>query len=203
MNSKNLLIVFVKNPVQGKAKTRLAATIGAEAALDVYKELISITEKATSKISDCDLHVYFSSEIDESLWPGKVRFIQQAADLGERMYSAFYNGFELGYHRIVGVGSDLPDLNSETISKGISALSTNDVAFGPSDDGGYYLIGMSQPTPCIFENKKWSTESLLDETTRELSGKSISYSLLETLNDVDTIEDLRSSSLSDKFSEYL
>jgi len=62
---------------------------------------------------------------------------------------------------------------------------------------------MSQPTPCIFENKKWSTESLLDETTRELSGKSISYSLLETLNDVDTIEDLRSSSLSDKFSEYL
>lgn len=203
MNSKDLLIVFVKNPVQGKAKTRLAATIGSEAALKVYKELIRITERETTAVENCDLHVYFSTELDDSLWKGKDQFIQTGEDLGERMYGAFKKGFELGYERIVGVGSDLPDLSAEIISKGLQLLQSKDTVFGPSDDGGYYLIGMSQPTPCIFQNKQWSTETLLDETLSELKESKRSTGLLEVLNDVDTIEDLRTSSLAKMFAELL
>ncbi len=202
MNSKNLLIVFVKNPVKGKAKTRLAATIGPEAALEVYKELISITERETSAVQNCDLHVYFSSECDDTLWSGKNQFIQSGNDLGEKMFDAFHNGFEVGYKRIVGVGSDLPDLSAEVISEGLELLKSNDAVFGPSDDGGYYLIGISKPTPCIFENKQWSTEGLLAETLHELKNKNLSVGLLEVLNDVDTIEDLRASSLATKFAEF-
>ncbi|MFT5858038.1 MAG: rSAM/selenodomain-associated transferase 1 [Flavobacteriaceae bacterium] len=203
MQSTNLLVVFVKNPVKGKAKTRLAATIGDAAALEVYKRLIAITEKATSAVDGCDLHVYFSSETDEKLWSGKEQFVQKGSDLGERMFGAFDHGFNLGYERIAGVGSDLPDLTAETIQKGFKLLEEFDTVFGPSDDGGYYLIGMTKKIRCIFENKAWSTEGLLNDTLTELNREGYSSELLEVLNDVDTVEDLRSSSLAQHFTQHL
>ena len=70
--SENLLIVFVKNIRLGKVKTRLAKTIGNEAAFHVYKELVAITEKATSELN-CDKHIYFSDVIIETTWPNIVR----------------------------------------------------------------------------------------------------------------------------------
>lgn len=203
MNNKNLLVVFVKNPVQGKAKTRLAASIGDAAALEVYKRLIAITEKETSNVVNSDLHVYFSTETDATLWSGKQQFVQQGNDLGERMFDAFEHGFTLGYERIVGVGSDLPDLTAAIISQGLELLKSSDTVFGPSEDGGYYLIGMSKKITCIFENKQWSTETLLRKTLEELTSKEYSTSILETLNDIDTIEDLRASSLAECFSEFV
>lgn len=203
MKSSNLLIVFVKNAVIGKAKTRLAKTIGNEAAFEVYKELIAITERETQNVSNCDLHVFFSSEITEDYWLGQIKFVQQGNDLGERMKSAFIHGFDLGYERIVGVGSDLPDLNAKIIEEGFQLLEKNDAAFGPSEDGGYYLIGMSKMIDCIFENKPWSTEELLEITLSELSEKEMNTGLLVELNDIDTIEDLRNSSLRERFSEFV
>lgn len=203
MNNKNLLVVFVKNPIQGKAKTRLAASIGDPAALKVYRKLIAITERETLAVGDCDLHVYFSNEKDDKLWTGKQQYFQKGTDLGERMYRAFEHGFNLGYERIVGVGSDLPDLTAGIISQGLELLKSFDTVFGPAGDGGYYLVGMSQKIKCIFEHKEWSTEGLLNETLTEIKEKGYSNNLLEVLNDVDTVEDLRTSSLATEFAEYL
>lgn len=200
MQNKNLLIVFVKNAVLGHAKTRLAASIGDHSAFEVYKHLITITERETISLNDSDIHVYFSSEITDELWKGQQKFVQQGADLGARMQDAFQRGFDQGYERIIGVGSDLPDLNAEVMTKGLNALTTNEAVFGPSEDGGYYLIGMSRLISCIFENKPWSTETLLNETVNELHSKNVEVATLKELNDIDTLEDLQASSIADKFS---
>lgn len=200
MQNKNLLIVFVKNAVLGHAKTRLAASIGDESAFEVYKHLIGITERETVSLKDSDIHVYFSSEITDDLWEGQQKFVQQGADLGARMQDAFQRGFDLGYGRIIGVGSDLPDLNAEVMTEGLNALTSNEAVFGPSEDGGYYLIGMNRLISCIFENKPWSTETLLNETLSELQSNNITVASLRELNDIDTIEDLQASSIADAFS---
>lgn len=86
---------------------------------------------------------------------------------------------------------------------GLDALTTNDAVFGPAEDGGYYLIGMNRMIPCIFENKPWSQEELLTVTLNDLKKEGHSVTILQPLNDIDTLEDLRKSSISEQFSKYI
>jgi len=188
--SNKLLIIFVKNIKFGNVKTRLAKTVGDENAFKVYKALVEVTEKATSNIT-IDKRIYFSDAIIEEKWPNDVKAAQKGNDLGERMSNAFKDGFNDGYSEIVLIGSDLPNITENTIKKGFNELKSNEVVFGPADDGGYYLVGLSKFHYCIFGNKAWSTSSLLKETLSELKEKKIEVSLIETLNDIDTFEDLQ------------
>ncbi|TBN05417.1 glycosyltransferase [Hyunsoonleella flava] len=187
--SKELVIVFVKNIKLGKVKTRLAKTIGDLGAFEVYKELVEITEKATAKV-EADKRIYFSDVIIDEKWKGFDKYVQEGSDLGIRMKNAFTKGFEDGYERIVLIGSDLPDINASHIKNGLKALETSQTVFGPAVDGGYYLIGLSKIHDCVFDNKPWSQSNLLQITVQELKSKNINYSILETLNDIDTFEDL-------------
>lgn len=196
---RDLVIVFAKNILLGKVKTRLAASIGDERAFEVYKYLVEITERETKRLEDADVHIYFSDVVIDDKWPGKPKFVQQGNDLGERMLDAFERGFGMGYERIIGVGSDLPDLTAEIMQQGLDALDTADTVFGPASDGGYYLLGMRTPIREIFRNKAWSTSSLLDATVQELRELGKSCALLSELNDVDTAEDLHASSIAPLF----
>lgn len=195
---KKLLIIFVKNPELGKVKTRLASSIGDEEALKVYRKLLSITEKAAAQLNSIDVRVYFTSSIDKSLFKESSYYLQSDGDLGEKMMNSFNVGFEDGYNQIVGIGSDLPDLSSSILEEAFEVLNLQDTVFGPAKDGGYYLLGMKQLHRCIFENKPWSTEQLLNLTLKELEAQNISSHLLQELNDIDTIEDLEQSSLRKK-----
>ena len=187
--SKNLLIVFVKNIILGKVKTRLAKTIGNDAAFSIYSELVAITEKATTKVKT-DKHIYFSDEVISSKWKNDKKLVQKGADIGIRMQNAFQHGFDKGYENIILIGSDLPNISKEIIETGFEKLQQNDVVFGPAEDGGYYLIGMSKMNTSIFENKPWSQSDLLAVTLQELEAQNQSVELIETLNDIDTFEDL-------------
>jgi hypothetical protein len=188
--SKKLLIIFVKNIKLGKVKTRLAKTVGDENAFTIYKALVEVTEKATSTIN-VDKRIYFSDAIIDEKWPNDYKTIQKGANLGERMSNAFHDGFDDGYTKIVLIGSDLPNITKNVIHEGFRSLIQNDIVFGPAEDGGYYLVGMSKFHKCIFKNKAWSTPNLLEETLAELKQKKIEVSLIETLNDIDTFEDLQ------------
>lgn len=184
-----LVIVFVKNIKLGTVKTRLAKTIGDLGAFEVYSELVKITENAT-KALDIDKRIYFSSTLVDTMWKTDFKTVQNGTDLGERMRNAFKDGFDAGYKRIVLIGSDLPDINATYIKKGIESLASNDVVFGPAEDGGYYLVGLSKMNTSIFTNKPWSQWNLLKETLKELRENNVSFSTLDTLNDIDTYEDL-------------
>lgn len=190
--NKTLVIVFVKNIKLGKVKTRLAKTIGNQAAFEVYSALVKITESATITMSS-DKRIYFSESIIDSKWKGCQKAVQEGESLGDRMKNAFITGFKDGYDRIVLIGSDLPDINARHIENGLQALKQHDVVFGPAIDGGYYLVGLSKMHKAIFENKPWSQSNLLDTTLTELSNNNVSFSLLEALNDIDTFEDLEAS----------
>ncbi len=184
-----LVIVFVKNIKLGTVKTRLAKTIGDFGAFEVYSELVKITEKATEQL-DIDKRIYFSNTAVDTMWKNDFKTVQNGADLGERMLNAFKDGFDAGYKKIVLIGSDLPEINSTHIKKGIEALNSSEVVFGPAEDGGYYLVGLSKMNTAIFTNKPWSQPNLLKETLQELQELNVSVSTLDTLNDIDNYEDL-------------
>ncbi len=187
------LLIFIKNPELGKAKTRLAATIGDEKALEVYKQLLNHT-RITVKQVNANRQVHYSSFIDDNdewntgFFERKLQ--NQSLDLGVRMASAFTSAFAEGNSSVLIIGSDLPHLSAELIEEGFDQLQKNDVVIGPSDDGGYYLLGMNSMHNTLFENKKWSTNSVLKETIESVEELNLGYHLLPSLFDVDTEADL-------------
>ena len=189
--SKNLLLIFTRNPELGKVKTRLAKTIGAEKALAIYKFLLAHTKKVTEKIA-CDKAVYYSVKVrEDDLWNGEIyqKKQQLGEDLGIRMQNAFQNAFANGYEKVLIVGSDLIDLSEEIIENGFLQLASNDVVIGPAEDGGYYLLGMKSVHPNVFKNKNWGTSSVREETLNDLKDKKVH--LLNELNDADVLDDIK------------
>ncbi|WP_339606980.1 TIGR04282 family arsenosugar biosynthesis glycosyltransferase [uncultured Roseivirga sp.] len=189
---KALLIIFVKNPVLGRAKTRLAATIGEEAALAIYKRLLERTKSITQPLA-VDKTVFYDQVLGENdLWSegGFSKNLQSNGDLGEKMLAAVQSAFQQNYERICIIGSDCYDLTTETLEQGFSALEKHDAVIGGAVDGGYYLIGMNRLITDVFQNKKWSTEEVFPSTIQDFKNKGLSYFELPVLNDVDTEEDL-------------
>ena len=192
---KELIIVFVRNPQLGKVKTRLAHSIGSQKALNVYKWLLEHTYNVLCNCN-CDCAVFYSEQIDNNgLWneKGFKKFIQKGNTLGEKMNNAFEKGFEIGYQKIIILGSDLPDLNCDLIQNAFTKLTLNDYVIGPSEDGGYYLLGMKKLNSALFKNKKWSTNSVFNDTLNDIENSEIG--MLPLLNDIDTFEDLKKSKL--------
>lgn len=188
---RHALIIFSKNVVPGKVKTRLAATIGHDAALKVYQQLLHHTKIITQKIN-ADKFVYYSDEIvHDDLWNhGFIREQQKGLDLGERMMKAFEEVFHQGYSKVIIIGTDCPSLNEIMIEEAFDKLKGTDVVIGPAYDGGYYLLGMKKLYSCLFKNIQWSTSSVFRETIQIFNGENINYSLLQKLHDVDEEKDL-------------
>ena len=189
--NNNLIIVFVRSPELGKVKTRLARSIGDQSALNIYKILLKHTAAVLRDLS-FDKVVYFSEKIDNNdFWENSLfeKKLQKGADLGERMHHAFDTAFNKGYKKVLIIGSDLFDLTSSLIISAFKALETYDISIGPSLDGGYYLLGMKKLQPEVFKNKKWGTDSVLENTLQDLKKQKIK--LLKALNDIDTLEDLQ------------
>ena len=191
VNSKELLIIFTRNPVLGMCKTRLAAKVGNQVALDIYKFLLKHTSTITK---DLLVHkqVYYSDGIwEDDIWDNLIfdKRLQQGTDLGERMSNAFLKGFEEGFKKIIIIGSDMFDLGKKDLENAFNALNHNDYVIGPAFDGGYYLLGMNSYTDRVFRNKDWGKDSVFEETMQNLKNEKVF--LLETKNDIDRFEDLK------------
>jgi rSAM/selenodomain-associated transferase 1 len=192
MSRDQRIIIFTKNPELGKCKTRLAATIGDKAALSIYEQLLDYTISFCKKLS-FPKKVYYSSEIpDLDRWSlsGFYKDKQVDGDLGDRMKAAFQNEFSDGAKSVVIIGTDCAQINETDIQEAFKSLFQHDVVIGPADDGGYYLLGMNYLIPELFENKSWSTERLIGETTATLQEKDIDFLLLQEKSDIDYEEDL-------------
>lgn len=190
-NSKNLLLIFTRNPELGKGKRRLAATIGDQAAFNIYKFLLDHTVTITKNLY-AEKQVYYSEEIwEDDIWDNKkfAKKLQTGDDLGARMANAFQEGFQNEYQKIIIIGSDMLDLSQEDLEAAFKALEKNDFVIGPAEDGGYYLLGMKKFMPELFKNKSWGTETVLKDTLADLENETTT--LLETKNDVDYYEDIK------------
>jgi hypothetical protein len=189
--TKNLLLIFTRNPELGKCKTRLAKTIGDQNALTVYTMLLRHTAAATKNLS-CDKAVYYSIKVREKdCWDDTIyqKYAQNGADLGIRMSNAFAESFRKGYEKVLIIGSDLYDLSPTHIEQAFEQLDTHDVVIGPALDGGYYLLGMNYLHPKLFQNKEWGTANVRKATLDDLKNHRVYQ--LELLNDIDTFDDIK------------
>ena len=190
---KKALLIFAKNPVDGKVKTRLAATIGKEQTLFIYQKLIDHTIAVTKELS-VDKIVFYSDFIDKKdNWNNALfqKKLQSGNDLGERMKNAFKSSFTAGYEKVVIIGTDCYDLTETIINKAFESLNENDVVIGPAEDGGYYLLGIKKFLPQFFENIEWSTDKVFDQTIAVCNTLGLSTFLLQELNDIDDEDDLK------------
>ncbi|HEX8331862.1 MAG TPA: TIGR04282 family arsenosugar biosynthesis glycosyltransferase [Segetibacter sp.] len=191
MNSA--LIIFVRNPVLGKVKTRIAKDLGDEAALEIYKKLLSHTHSITSHLQ-IDRYVFYADYInDNDLWELSLynKELQTGDHLGERMYNAFELLFKKGYSKVCVIGSDCVELTDHVINEAFSILDNKNSVIGPTYDGGYYLLGMSSLIRQLFQGKNWSTDTVCSDTIENLSNLNYTYSLLPVLSDVDNAEDCK------------
>ncbi len=197
MSSKPVICLFVKPPVPGRVKTRLARELGAEQACRVYRSLV---EPIVAAIHDCGLPLtlFFGGELSEQL-PESWRCHalswcrQEGADLGERMTNAFLRLFAEGHRKVLLCGSDIVGLDECYLQKAAAVLERSGMVIAPAHDGGYCLIGctVERFSPAIFEQISWSTDQVLDQTLYRCRSAGLAPAILDTLQDIDTLTDLK------------
>lgn len=189
------LIVFVKNPIPGAVKTRLQTRYAPERVAALYAAFVrDVLERAESVAVDRRVIAYdpprAESEV-RALCGGQWQYIPQArADLGTRMHDALVRQRDAGATATVLIGTDIPSLPPYHIARAFDLLRTKDVVLGPSTDGGYYLVGVSQPAPEIFERVEWSTPKVFSQTVDRVQRAGKTLGLVPPWFDVDTPDEL-------------
>lgn len=194
--NENCILLFVKYPVAGQVKTRLAEHVGQNVATDLYKSFVAdiLTTLHTLSVNFKIVFCPPDAENQFQQWLGeKYSYAPQIGlDLGQRMKNAFLQAFNEGFNKVVIIGSDSPDLPAEYLELAFKAFKTNDVVLGPSSDGGYYLIGFVKDkfSPEVFERICWSTENVFEQTINTLKHSKHKLYVLPLWHDIDTSADL-------------
>jgi uncharacterized protein len=190
--SKEALLIFVKKPEPGKVKTRLAKSIGDEKAIMIYHHLLGRTLEITRGLLQDKFVFYHPEIVYNDLWAeeGYYKRQQASGNLGEKMKAGFHSLFQQGYGRVCVIGSDCYTLTTGILEDAFNSLNEHDVCIGPSEDGGYYLLGMKRLHSDFFTNKTWSTNSVFTATMADAARLNLSVCRLPILNDVDNIDDL-------------
>lgn len=193
----NELGVFAKFWEPGRVKTRLAAAIGDERSSQIYQCFVETLLERLQGAADRQIIAYtpavkqaaFDQLVDGTNWQVEP---QSDGDLGERMSQFFSVRFQGGATKVVLLGSDSPTIPQRFVAQAFHELDTNELVFGPTEDGGYYLVGMRQPIVEVFRDISWSTPSVWEETLERASAinKRESLAMLPTWYDVDTLADL-------------
>jgi Uncharacterized protein conserved in bacteria len=202
------LIIFAKNPIPSKVKTRLTPYINPTEAAELYKAFITDITCNTHKLKCDQVTIAYTPSNAEaafhSICGQSVDYLPQKGDnLGERMKNAFIYSFDNGSKRTVIIGTDSPTLPSSYIQKAFDALKEVPVTVGPTFDGGYYLIGLSGQNDAIFDGIDWSTSKVFGQTLTRIQAINKQLYVLPPWYDVDTpdnLEFLRSHILSMKMS---
>jgi rSAM/selenodomain-associated transferase 1 len=188
------LIVFLKPPGEG-SKTRLARDVGNAEARTINKQLVKHTLHVINGVNAFKyifLTAPFPGKINLPKHTFSIRY-QQGNDLGERMHNAFTEVFDAGVSRAVIIGSDNIQVIPPLLNDAFEALLAGDMVIGPSNDGGYYLLGLNEPQPSLFEAVQWSTDSVLETTLAKAATANMNVIQLETLADIDHWADLEAS----------
>jgi uncharacterized protein len=192
---RRAIILFAKDPVRGRVKTRLASLLDEETTLKLYLHFLTVGLSLLESVQGADRFVAVAPPLTSGYFQSNSRleaftiFTQEGDDLGQRMRNAFAQCFEDGYERVVIVGADSPSLPVEYVQRALDSDKT--LTLGPAVDGGYYLIGMGPGQVEIFENVHWGTGSVLADTGANAHREGIDVELLPVWYDVDRPEDLR------------
>jgi len=194
---KQTLIIFTRYPEAGKTKTRLISVLGENGAAELQQKLTEHTLNQVSElepIRSLNVRIYFSggNAILMRHWLGNQYsyYPQVSGDLGKRLIAAVEESFTQGIEKAVIIGCDCPDLTSQLMNQAFEKLSDSDLVLGKAVDGGYYLIGLNQCLPELFQGIDWGTNVVLEQTVAIANRLGLTISYLPLLNDIDTPQDL-------------
>ncbi len=188
--TKKALIIFVKNPIPGNVKTRIARSVGDQRAAEIYIELLRHTRREVLKC-ETNRFVYYGDHINPSdLWTSAkfVKRMQRQSDLGARMHRALQEVLT-NHDSAVIIGSDCLDMNAVYIEEAFTALQSSDLVIGPTYDGGYALIGLNKTEPSLFQDIEWSTERVYQQTIKAANKKGLKVNSLKKVQDIDYYQD--------------
>ena len=182
-------------PVEGTVKTRLAKTIGSEKALALYRWLGLRQLEAALEAGKTEVR-YAPDNAESAMreWLGdEVECVPQGlGELGERMERAVEAAFaETGTERVILIGADCPSLDAAALREAEDCLGEADVAIGPAEDGGYYLLGLKRAHASLFAEIPWGTDRVLERTIERCREAGLKVALLERREDVDDWESLQ------------
>jgi rSAM/selenodomain-associated transferase 1 len=184
-----MLIVFARAPVAGAAKTRLQPHLDINAANALYTAMFIDTLALARKLG-APVLLSMAGESHLLDLPPKWTVVQQPErSFGERMSWSFGEAFRRGARQVVLIGADLPHLPPQTLREAFAALGGHDTVLGPTHDGGYYLIGLNDVAPWLFDGIAWSTADVFGQTLRLLERRQKQVALLTEQRDIDTLED--------------
>jgi len=185
----NVVSLFLKTPVLGKVKTRLAKSLGDEAALMAYTDLV---EYLLKRLGESRIHIHHTPADPEPMvnWLGDGYSFsaQECTGLGERLTHAMELEFTAGAEKLIFLGGDCPYVDQVRIDEAFASLDNHDVVMGPAADGGYYLIGMNRMLPELFTDVAWGTDSVFQTSVEICQKLGVSYFLLAEESDVDDLE---------------
>ncbi len=183
------LIIFVKNPIPGTVKTRIARSVGNDKATEVYRHLLQYTQQIT-RYGPWEKIVYYADFVNPSDgWDGYGKCQQTGDDLGARMANAFGEQFAAGAEKVLIIGSDCLTITENHLSAAFQRLDDADVVIGPATDGGYYLLGMKQLHLSLFKDMPWSQPELRSLTEHTIQQQGLTFTCLEELTDIDEWSD--------------
>lgn len=192
------LLIFAKQPLPGKVKTRLAPPFTFQAAANIYGCMLSDTLVKVAEISGVEGLLFFEPSYGAAgffreNFPGIRAFPQQGDGLGERLEKAFVTAFSLGFESVAVIGTDSPDLPLSYLEESFRLLERGDAeaVFGPAADGGYYLVALRSNYPGLFWNIPWSTNQVLEKSLTAAASLGLQVACLPVWHDMDTVEDLR------------
>lgn len=185
------ILVFLKAPLLGLPKSRLAKDIGDSQTLSAYRTLVSDFLLSLQQRTTVELvFTPVNSRAEIAPWihhPWEAN-PQAEGDLGQRLSAAFETAFTKGFKKVLALGVDCPYVTPSDLSEAETALDSHPVVIGPANDGGYWLIGLQKPQPQLFEDIPWSTASVFPVTQKKATLCNLSYHILRTLEDVDDLE---------------
>lgn len=191
---RSTILIFLKAPRADHVKTRLAQSIGPDLALRAYRSMV---KRQLAEFSRADpIEIHFSptdagEEMCNWLGDGYTFYPQCEGGLGSRLEQAVIDAFARGAKSVICIGGDCPKLNHTHLEQTATHLQGDyDCVFGPSEDGGYYLVGLNSPQIELFRNIPWSTAETLKASLEKSSALNLRVKLLETLYDIDEVSEL-------------
>lgn len=181
--------IFAKPPLPGVVKTRLIPDIGADKAARVYRYCLEYT-LAVVRQSGLDYQLFVSEDCDDPLFQDEEYNLQKGDDLGARMFHAFQDLLQRGADGALIIGTDCLDLTSMHLQEAATSLADHELVLLPAFDGGYALIGCSEIDPALFDKLRWSTDQVYRQTLTNARYLNYRVKSLETVRDIDRLQDL-------------
>lgn len=191
------VVIMAKAPEAGSVKTRLCPPLAPQTAAALYRAFLVDKIAQVRQLAHARPTIAYTPEDSRdffaALAPDFLLIPQQGADLGERLANSFAQCFAMGYTGVMAIDSDTPTLPTDFLQQAVDLLAMphTDVVIGPSDDGGYYLIGLRALHRALFDNMPWSTAAVTPETQKRATAKGLKVAWLPPWFDIDTAEDLQ------------